>query len=514
MKPSNELFDLIKSLSKSEKRFFKLHSALQSGEKNYLRIFDAIDRQKVYDEDAIKKQFGKETFIKHFPSEKNHLYKLILKALRAFHAESSITGVLKQHINNIEILFDKALYAEASKMLQRAKRIAAEHERFYLWFELLAWEKNLIEEDYQSGKFTTDVNSLVEEEEEVLAKLKNLAAYNVLYAKVNYVFRSGGYVRTDEEHAMVEEISGHPLIKGKNTALSHRASTICHYTQGFCFWAQREWATSYAKFQRVREILDKHPQLRKDLPKRYVRTLYYLIQCEIELGDHAHVKEDIAKLRALPQQPGFAGMDIRIQVFCNSHLSELRFYDRTGDFVKAVKAEQAVVDGMAQYGLRIPKEYELEFYFLLSTVHFGAGNMSRSLHWLNKVLNDPEPMLRQDIFTYARLFNLVVHYELGNFDLLEYIVRSTQRYLSKRQRAYGVEAALIEHVKKLARSGPEGKQALFASLRAKLDVLMQDPNESTVLKYFNICAWVDSKVAQVPFTDAVKQRAGAPARPA
>ena len=48
---------------------------------------------------------------------------------------------------------------------------------------------------------------------------------NILYSKINYVFRSGGYVRTDEEHAMVEEISEHPLIKGKNTALSRRAAT-------------------------------------------------------------------------------------------------------------------------------------------------------------------------------------------------------------------------------------------------------------------------------------------------
>lgn len=506
MKPSNELFDLIKSLTKSEKRFFKLHSALQSGEKNYLRIFDAIDKQKVYNEEVIKKQFAQETFIRHFPSEKNHLYKLILKALRAYHAESSVGGVLKQHINNIEILFGKALYSEATKVLQRAKKAAQEHERFYYWYELLRWEKMLLEEAYQSGNFTNDLDSLIKEEEMVLEKLQNLAAYNVLYAKINYVFRSGGYVRTEEEHAMVEEISDHPLIKGKNTALSNRASTICHYTQGFCYWAKRDWTTSYAKFHRAKEILDKHPQLRKDLPKRYVRTLYYLIQCEIEMGDHAHVKEDIATLRALTNKPGFGAIDINLLVFSNSYLSELRLYDRSGDFEKAVALEEPVMQGMARIGSQLPKEYELEFYFLLSTVNFGAGNMSRSLFWLNKVLNDPEPALRQDIFTYARLFNLVVHYELGNYDLLEYIVRSTQRFLSKRHRAYGVEAALIEHIKKLARATtPEAKQALFNTLQERLDELMKDPNESTALKYFNFRAWVRSQVEQVPFAEMVRR---------
>ena len=81
MKPSTELFKLIKSLTKSEKRFFKLSSSLQSGDKNYLKIFDHIEKQDEYDEDAIKEVFAKETFIKHLPSEKNHLYKLILKSL-------------------------------------------------------------------------------------------------------------------------------------------------------------------------------------------------------------------------------------------------------------------------------------------------------------------------------------------------------------------------------------------------------------------------------------------------
>lgn len=507
MKPTTELFDLIRSLTKSEKRFFKLQSSLQSGEKNYLRIFDAIDQQEVYDEQAIKERFAGERFVRHFPSEKNHLYKLILKALRIYHADSSISGVLKQHVNNIEVLYNKALFKEANKVLQRAKRAAREHERFYIWAELLTWEKILLEEAYQTGNFSRDVDALVEEEEMVMRKLQNLAAYNVLYAQINYVFRSGGYVRTDEERQLVERISDHPLIKGKNTALSDRASTICHYTQGFCYWAKRDWATANIKFKRVREILDGNPKLRKDLAKRYVRTLYYLIQCEIERGDRDRVLEDIGKLEALADEPGFKDVDMRLLLFSNGYLSRLRYLDRTGDFEAAVALEPTVEEGMAQWGDQLSKEHELEFYFLLSTVNFGAGKFSRSLYWLNLVLNDTEPTLRQDIFTYARLFNLVVHYELGNFELLEYVARSTRRYLSKRNRAYGVEAELIDHVRKLARKNTaQVEQELFVSLRGRLHELMEDPNESTVLKYFNIKAWVDSKVEGLPFARIVRQQ--------
>ena len=97
----------------------------------------------------------------------------------------------------------------------------------------------------------------------------------------------------------------------------------------------------------------------------------------------------------------------------------------------------------ARAGSDLAQPHEVEFYFGLALAHFGADKHNKALFWLNKVLNDTEQTLRQDIFTYARLFNLVVHYELANYDLLEYIVRSTQRFLSKRHRAHQVENLLV-----------------------------------------------------------------------
>ena len=163
MKPSTELFKLIKSLSKSEKRFFKLSSSLQSGEKNYLKIFDFIEAQSDYNESDLKNAFKGETFVKHLPSEKNHLYKLILKSLRSYYSEQSVSSILKQEIKNVEILYNKALYKECEKFVRRAKNTAKKYEKFYYWFELISWEKRLLESAYESGEFGTDLDKLVEE---------------------------------------------------------------------------------------------------------------------------------------------------------------------------------------------------------------------------------------------------------------------------------------------------------------------------------------------------------------
>ena len=77
--PSQALFHLIKALNKLEKRYFKLYSSRHViGEKNnYVRIFDLIDKQSLYDESAIleKASISK----KQLENYKRHLYELILK---------------------------------------------------------------------------------------------------------------------------------------------------------------------------------------------------------------------------------------------------------------------------------------------------------------------------------------------------------------------------------------------------------------------------------------------------
>ncbi len=507
MKPSTDLFDLIKSLTKSEKRFFKLSSSLQSGEKNYLKIFDAVDKQKVYAEADIKKQFKNEKFIKHFPSEKNHLYKLILKSLRAYHADNTISSILKQEIKNIEILYKKALFAECNRFLIRAKKMAIEYEKFYYLFELLNWEKILLEEAYEAGEFGKDLDALIKEEQEVVGRLRNLAAYHILYSKINYVFRSGGYVRSEDDRALVEEISHHPLIVGRNTAQSDRAATICYYIQGFCARANVDKKTAYVKFMRVRAILDKNQPLRKDLPKRYIRTLANMLNLEIEMGKIDKAMDTIRDMRAMGKQTAFESEGIRLMIYKATYRSEMRIYERTGQYDKAIEVVDTVVEWLENNVGRINKEQELLFHITISTIYFGAGRYKESLHWLNRVLNDNETNLRQDIYGYARLFNLVVHFELGNYELLNYIIKSTNRYLSKRRRDHELEMVIINFMKQLAKK-PESDEesAIFREFSGKLNSQLETDSDRILLDFFDFNTWIQSHIDNVPFQMARKRQ--------
>src|SRR5262249_20899523 len=113
MTPSDKLFQLIKSLSKSEKRNFKLLASLNDKEEKsvFLKLFDAIEkqtrRQGKYDEKAIKEQFKKEVFIKQLTAAKFHLLNLILKSLRNYYNNTSANEQANKLLLNLEILFKK-----------------------------------------------------------------------------------------------------------------------------------------------------------------------------------------------------------------------------------------------------------------------------------------------------------------------------------------------------------------------------------------------------------------------
>jgi len=138
--------------------------------------------------------------------------------------------------------------------------------------------------------------------------------------------------------------------------------------------------------------------------------------------------------------------------------------------------------------------------------YFGTGDFKRALQCVNEVLNDNEQNLRQDIYSFTRLFNIVIHYELENYDFLEYVVKSTNRYLSKQDRDYLIEATCIKHIRKLAKLQTNIQRVeIFEKMKEEIDELLKDENERVVLEYFNIAAWIQSKLEKIPFSEAVSR---------
>ena len=150
-------------------------------------------------------------------------------------------------------------------------------------------------------------------------------------------------------------------------------------------------------------------------------------------------------------------------------------------------------------GERIPyQEWYLEWvYVCFNSVaaYMGVGNYRMALKHLNYFLNTADANLKQDIYCIGRVLNLLIHFELENHDLLEYILDSTQKYLKGKKRLFGFEKAILAFIKSsLGTDLISDKMKLLVQLKNQLLPLRNDPFEKNVFAYFDFTEWIDKSI--------------------
>ena len=116
------LFQLIKSLEKAEKRHFKLYIKRSSGNEDLkiVRLFDALDKLKEYDEKPLLKKL-KDVTKPQLANLKTHLYKQILASLRLLKSADSLDLQLNEQYDYAHILYKKGLFIQSLRIIDRAK---------------------------------------------------------------------------------------------------------------------------------------------------------------------------------------------------------------------------------------------------------------------------------------------------------------------------------------------------------------------------------------------------------
>ena len=161
MTNSPDIFQLIKSLENSEKRYFKLFTSQQKGNKNYLKLFELIEKQPHYDEVKLLKKIK---FSQSLDFSKNYLYKMILKSLRAYHEQKSPEAQVHNLLTEINILEQKGLPRQGLKLIRRAKKIAIKYDFPHLLNKLFIKEISL-SFTYKPKKLETEVQKLIKKSE-------------------------------------------------------------------------------------------------------------------------------------------------------------------------------------------------------------------------------------------------------------------------------------------------------------------------------------------------------------
>lgn len=496
---SDYIFQLVKSMSKEEKIHFKRHGGIHvKGERNnYIRLFDAIDSMKVYDEEAIIRKFKGEKFTKQISVAKNYLYNAILKSIKTIRSPKSKKEVILGLLADVNILFEKRLYEQCKKLLRKARKIALEYEKHPELMEILSWEIQLIHTEDVLKKFDeTNINRIFDERKELLRIRENLNEYDRLERNFKTLT---GFVKDRESvqyKKKLKEFISHPLLKGEGNALSTVGRLKYFAIKANYYYETKEYEKSfYYELEQI-ELLDSKPAIKSERFIDYLILLSNTILLCVNLVKYDRYKIYLNKLSGqLDEKAVLKNRSYQLYILERLYLMEMFYYNRIKDYAKLIDLYDTAKREVGERGMSIRSTEDIHMRYFVCAGYFSVGEYSKSLNVLNGILNDKEAESRQTEYLSARMFELILHFELGNMELLEYGIESTQKYIRERKRRSEFEKLFFKSMGKLVKRNPgQEERDIFDEFKYEFNKLDKEQCTVGIFDRIDIMEWVESKL--------------------
>ena len=502
-KVTDFLHELIQSLSKSEKRYFKLISSRHTiGEaNNYVILFDYLDKQEAYDEKDVFENFKGEAFLNRFSITKKRLYNHILSALNGFHSQGNTEAQLHKMLHGADILIHKTLYAQAGKLLMSAEKLALKHEQHNLLIDIRKKIKILREKDNY-------LNVSAEELEKTLRKDKELHEQS-LYEDVLWNIKSRllqqmtlhGQVRSSENELAFKEIYKEFSSLKKPAKTSLEANYLSYHIESAFHFAMQSYEESYQALQKNLQLFEMNTHLKTEHPERYFSLLTNIIYTADYLGKfedankHLHNLYEFEKLAV-----NFSDTDLKIKLFTTISSINLSFATKRGDYIKAAESIPQIEEGLTKHESKISSTRSAFLNFKIAGIYLSIGENNLALKAIRRILNDTSLDNKEDIVSFAHLLELFIHIELEDYDYLPYACKGTIRFLKKRNRLYPFEETLIAFIKRLSPTTNKfDAMEKWEELLAQLQKLSKDPYQASALEYFDFISWAEAKAKEESF---------------
>ncbi|MEM9919703.1 MAG: hypothetical protein AAF990_16520, partial [Bacteroidota bacterium] len=293
-----DLYNLIQSLSKTEKRYFKME-ARKAGDKSnskYLQLFEAIHKMDKYDEERLKSK----DFVKNLSMEKAYLTDAILRSLRNFHSEKSLAARMRDLVTNARLLQDRELYDQSLRQLGKAKKLAFELQDHLSVLEINKMESSFLLRKRDRGNAEA-LAKLQQERERLMTIISEEVEYLGLYHNLSGLLHKGHTVSGKEISEQIQQLIG-PVLDVEAASISSfhaRIRFLQSLTISKALTGQAEEAYQYNRS--VVDEYDKYTKILREDTFRYIISLHNLIQKCLQQKKYAEIPELLRKLKDTTQ---------------------------------------------------------------------------------------------------------------------------------------------------------------------------------------------------------------------
>ena len=503
---SDTLFQLVKSLKKSEKRNFKLYVKRNppSEDLKIIYLFDALDKMDTYDEaDLLEK--NKRLSKQQLSNVKAHLNKQILASLRLIRGENDIVIQLHEQLDYAEILYNQGLYLQSLKVLDRIKEYAREYHQYSYVLETLFFEQK-IEALHITRSIQDRALKLADEMRAINRQLQLSGSLSSLSLQLYSWYIQHGVARNENDEIAVKDFFESRLPAEKPAAGAFYENLYLYQCYSWFAFIGQDFLSYYRYTHRWVELFDKEPAMVGIETGHYIKGMHNLLGAHFDLLNYPKFLETLERFEIFFESDAVRENDNnRIQTFVYLHIAKINQHFIDGSFSEGLALVPYIEEKLKEYEIYLDRHRILIFYYKFASLYFGSGDFENTIKYLNKIINWRMD-LRTDLQCYSRLLHLIAHYELGNEDLLEYLIKSVYRFMAKMQNLSKVEEEIFRFLKKSFQRGPKELQGEFSGLLNRLKNYEKNRFETRAFVYLDIISWLESKIRGVPVQKIIREK--------
>lgn len=500
------LFELIQSMTKSEKRSFKLYAKRSGGstETKYIKLFDVMERMELYNEELILKKLP-DTSKTQFANIKSHLYSQILGSLRLSNLKDDIDIELREQLDFIRVLYKKGLYQQSLRLLNRAKNITGDYRKDLFHLALLDYEKQIRSQQVfdleEEQAYDIDVQT-----DKAMKRFMNVQKFFTLATRLKARFVQHGMVKSEREMNNLKALfyTNLPDFKEEELAFNEKFYLYRAYywfsylTYDFddCVHYAEKWVNIFHE-----------TGLDKKRRAAYLKGLNRLLQSAFRVNNLTKYDEYYQALSNFEEREG-ATLASNTQVLLVKYKAIQTFNQvfMTTQFAENLENVQEVMKKVEANKKFIDKHNLVVIYYKASVFYFASERHSDARFYLNKLLNDSD-RLRSDLKGYARILSILIDYDTGEEQYFEQKLKAAYDFIVYEENLGRVQQVFLDFLGKIGSIYPQDLKKGFMSLKAEIEKVNDGDFSRKTLLYFDLMSWIDSKIEGRSFAEMVREKA-------
>jgi hypothetical protein len=491
MNKTDHLILLVNSMSKAEKRFLQLNIKMYSPNKDYQVLYRLLQPSNTNAE-TIKKEFRKQLPNANFDVCSHHLYKLITRNLIIFEGEKDPENLLLRNLQECKLLFSRGIHPACFKLLEKSKKLSLEHEKFSIFCLFVRLELQLLNQLEFKGLSEDDLVKKQSKMESVSRQQRAIDNHYSLYNLIRHRQFHQGPTRTEHEKEKLNDLAFNELQANVGQVKdSFEARKIHLLFQSSYFMMTANPRSSLKIYYELNELFEQNKKFWTSPPVYYLIHLYGILHNLRIFQQFDAMPYFLERAKEVARTDSSAGSLVNYLVFLFESYSLTDQAKYADALIHLNNSKEILQESQSILSVISDSELALQIALIL----YKNRQLREAMGELRRIINLGKSMQHAVTYPSMRLFLIMIHFDLKDFEFLTYEIRSFERELKNLSGSKMSEQLVLGSIKKLLFLNDQAKaNQLLEDCILQLEEMMKNPNENLRIKSLDLIGWLKSKL--------------------